>query len=221
MPIESYTHSVQDVITDVTRQFGDEAEIQVSSSDVIRWVNSAQAEIFQVNSTINEVVATTNITNGQDKYPVISDPAFANLNTIHNILIDGKPIQNLEFNDALKYIVGSNLEATGDPTIWYLKAGVLNFWPVPDRDISNGLTIYFNKRPARVTSAGDSLGIPDNFYNGLLQLVMSYAYEMDENPAMAQMKTQQAEKSINIQQNQTTPQTQYFPTIQLDPEDYI
>lgn len=221
MTIESYTHSVQDIITDVTRQFGDEAEIQINSADIIRWTNSAQAEIFQLNSTINEVVATTNVTNGQDKYPVLADTAFANLNNIHSILIDGKPIQNLEFNDALKYIVGSDLDATGDPTIWYLKAGVLNLWPVPDRTITGGLTIYFNRKPAKVTGAGDMLGVPDNFYNAVLQLVLSYAYEMDENPQMAQMKSQQAEKSINIQQNQTTPQSQYFPTIQLDPEDYL
>jgi hypothetical protein len=221
MAFEVYTHTVQDVITDVTRQFGDEAEIQINSADIIRWTNSAQAEIFQLNSTINEVAATADIVNDQDKYPILSDPAFTNLNSIHSILVDGKPLDNLEFNDALRYIVGSDLDATGDPTIWYLKAGILHFWPKPDRDIPDGFTIYFNRKPAKVTGAGDSLGIPDNFYNAVLQLVLSYAYEMDENPQMAQMKTQQAEKSINIQQNQTTPQTQYFPTIQVNPEDYI
>jgi hypothetical protein len=221
MTIESYTHTVQDVITDVTRQFGDEAEIQINSADIVRWVNSAQAEIFQLNSTINEVAATANIVNNQDKYPILSDPAFLNLNNIHSILVDGKPIKNMEFNDALNYIVDGEDDDHGDPTIWYLKAGILHFWPKPDRDITNGFTIYFNRKPAKVTGAGDSLGIPDNFYNAVLQLVLSYAYEMDENPQMAQMKTQQAEKSINIQQNQTTPQSQYYPTIQLDPEDYI
>lgn len=221
MTIESYTHSVQDVITDVTRQFGDEAEVQINSSDIVRWVNSAQAEIFQLNSTINEVVATANVNSGQDTYPVLADSAFANLNNIHSILVNGKPIKNLEFNDALNYIIGSDQDATGDPTIWYLKAGVLKLWPVPDKTYTNGLTIYFNRKPAKVTGAGDMLGIPDNFYNAVLQLVMSYAYEMDENPQMAQMKSQQAEKSINIQQNQTTPQSQYFPTIQVDPEDYL
>jgi hypothetical protein len=221
MAFEVYTHTVQDVITDVTRQFGDEAEIQINSADIIRWTNSAQAEIFQLNSTINEVAATADIVNDQDKYPILSDPAFTNLNSIHSILVDGKPLDNLEFNDALKYIIGSDLDATGNPTIWYLKAGILHFWPKPDRDIPDGFTIYFNRKPAKVTGAGDSLGIPDNFYNAVLQLVLSYAYEMDENPQMAQMKTQQAEKSINIQQNQTTPQTQYFPTIQLNPEDYL
>jgi hypothetical protein len=221
MAFEVYTHTVQDVITDVTRQFGDEAEIQINSADIVRWTNSAQAEIFQLNSTINEVAATADIVNAQDKYPILSDAAFTNLNTIHSILVDGKPLDNLEFNDALRYIVGSDLDATGDPTIWYLKAGILHFWPKPDRDIPDGFTIYFNRKPAKVTGAGDSLGIPDNFYNAVLQLVLSYAYEMDENPQMAQMKTQQAEKSINIQQNQTTPQTQYFPTIQVNPEDYI
>lgn len=221
MPIESYTYSVQDIITDLSRQFGDEAEIQISSSDIIRWVNSAQREIISTNTTINEVVATADIVNGQDKYPLLSDPAFANMQNIHSILFEGIPLEKMEFNDALKYIIDGKDDDHGDPKIWYIKAGILHFWPKPDRDITDGYTIYFNRAPAKVTSAGDPLGIPDNFYNALLQLVSSYAYEMDENPQMAQMKIQQAEKSINIQQNQTTVHSQYFPTIQPDPEDYI
>ena len=221
MPIESYTHSVQDVITDITRQFGDEAEIQINSADIIRWVNSAQREIIQTNTTINEVAATSDIVSGQDKYPVLNDPAFANVQNIHSVLFDGRPLEKMEFNDALKYIIDGADDDHGDPKIWYLKAGILHFWPKPDRSIDNGYTIYFNRAPAKVTGSGDMLGIPDNFYNAVLQLVMSYAYEMDENPQMAQMKIQQAEKSINIQQNQTTSHSQYFPTIQPDPEDYI
>ena len=221
MPIESYTHSVQDVITDITRQFGDEAEIQINSADIIRWVNSAQREIIQTNTTINEVAATSDIISGQDKYPVLNDPAFANVQNIHSVLFDGRPLEKMEFNDALKYIIDGADDDHGDPKIWYLKAGILHFWPKPNRSIDNGYTIYFNRAPAKVTGSGDMLGIPDNFYNAVLQLVMSYAYEMDENPQMAQMKIQQAEKSINIQQNQTTSHSQYFPTIQPDPEDYI
>ena len=221
MPIESYTHSVQDVITDITRQFGDEAEIQINSADIIRWVNNAQREIIQTNTTINEVAATSDIVSGQDKYPVLNDPAFANVQNIHSVLFDGRPLEKMEFNDALKYIIDGADDDHGDPKIWYLKAGILHFWPKPDRSIDNGYTIYFNRAPAKVTGSGDMLGIPDNFYNAVLQLVMSYAYEMDENPQMAQMKIQQAEKSINIQQNQTTSHSQYFPTIQPDPEDYI
>lgn len=221
MPLETYTHSVQDVIDDVTRQFGDEAEIQISSSDIIRWVNNAQREITQTNTTINEAVATSNIVANQTSYALLSDPAFANMLNIQTILFEGAPLKNMEFNDALKYIIDGKDDDHGDPTIWYIKAGLLHFWPVPDRSITNGFSIYFNKAPVKVTGAGDMLSVPDNFYNAVLQLVMGYAYEMDENPQMAQMKQQQAAQSINIQQNQTISQMQYFPTIQQDPEDYI
>jgi hypothetical protein len=219
MAIESYTRTVQEVIEAVTRQVGDEAEIQFQQADIIRWVNQAQLEITIKNNTINEVSAVTNIIAGQDKYPILSDAAFADLNKINTILFDGRPLKNLNFQEAMEYIIGNSSDGT--PSIWYVKTGVLSLWPKPDVAITGGLTIYYNKKPAKVTSAGDTLGVPDSFFNAVIQYVTGQAQEMDENWQAAAVKQQQFEVSVNSQQYMTVEQTAYYPSIIQDPEDFI
>jgi hypothetical protein len=220
MSIEAYTRTAQEVIEAVTRQVGDEAEIQFTQADIIRWINQGQLEISIKNSTINEASAVTNIVSGQDKYPILTDVAFADLNKLQTILYDGRPLKNLTFSEAMDYIIDGDSDS-GTPTIWYVKTGVLNLWPKPDKAIAGGLTIYYNKRPKKITSAGDILGVPDSFFNAVLQYVIAQAMELDENYQAAGVKLQQFEVSVNSQQYMTVEQSASYPTIQTDPEDFI
>jgi hypothetical protein len=219
MSIEAYTRTAQEVIEAVTRQVGDEAEVQFSQSDIIRWINQGQLEISIKNSTINEAMAVTNIVANQDKYPILADAAFADLNKLQTILYDGYPLKNMTFTEAMDYIINGE-ENSGTPTIWYVKTGVLNLWPKPDTAITGGLTIYYNKRPAKITSAGQFLSVPDSFFNAILQYVIGQALELDENWQAAGVKQQQFEVSVNSQQYMTVDQSASYPTIQADPEDF-
>jgi hypothetical protein len=219
MAIESYTRTAQEVFDAVTRQVGDEAEIQFTTSDIVRWVNQGQLEIVIKNSTINEASAVTNIVAGQDKYPILSDAAFAELNKVNTILYDGRPLKNLTFQEAMEYIIGN--ASDGTPSIWYIKTGVLNLWPKPNTDITGGLTIYYTKKPKKITTLGEILSVPDTFFNAILQYVISQAMEMDENWQAAAVKAQQFEVSVNTQQYMSVEQTAYYPSIIADPEDYI
>jgi hypothetical protein len=219
MAIESYTRTAQEVFDAVTRQVGDEAEIQFTTSDIVRWVNQGQLEIVIKNSTINEASAVTNIVSGQDKYPILSDAAFAELNKVNTILYDGRPLKNLTFQEAMEYIIGN--ASDGIPSIWYIKTGVLNLWPKPNTNITGGLTIYYTKKPKKITTLGEILSVPDTFFNAILQYVISQAMEMDENWQAAAVKAQQFEVSVNTQQYMSVEQTAYYPSIIADPEDYI
>lgn len=222
MAIEKYSRTVQEIITAVSRQFGDEAEIQINGSDIIRWINQAQLEIAIANDTINEGMATASIIQDQDKYPLLTDPAFSDVARVHTVLYKGRPVKNVSFNEALTYIIGQDSSiSSGTPEIWYIKSGVLNFWPPPNENVSDGFTVYFTRTPKSVESAGSFLSVPDTFYNAVLQYVIAQAMELDENFQAAGIKLQQFEKSVNLQQNETVEQNGYFPSITQDPEDYL
>lgn len=220
MAVESYTHIVQEIITHVTRQFGDEAEIQIDSSDIIRWINAGQREIISNNTTINAAVAVADVSVGKSAYPLESDIAFKGIQNISSVLVNGTPLQGMTFQEALVYLKNGDTVRTGRPTLWYQQAGLLNIWPSPSEDTTGGLQIYFTKAPDVITASGDAIGVPDNFYNALVQYVMQQAYELDENFQAAAAKQQQFDKSVNSQHNQTDVQTAFFPTIQGDPEDW-
>lgn len=221
MALERYTRTVQEVVTAVNRQFGDEAEIQVSSADIIRWINQAQNEIVISNTTINEGMASADIVQDQDKYPILSDPAFADVARVHTVLYQGRPVKNISFQEALAFIGKSTSDGSGSPQLYYIKNGTLVFFPVPDTNVPGGLTLHFTKTPKAVVTVGDKLTVPDTFYNAILQYVIAQAQELDENWQAAQVKLQQFEKSVNIQQNETIEQEGYYPSITQDYEDYI
>lgn len=222
MAIEKYSRTAQEIITATNRQFGDEAETQISTSDIVRWINQAQLEIAIANDTINEGMATADIVQDKDKYPLLDDPAFSDVARVHTVLYKGRPVKNVSFQEALTYIISQDSSiSSGTPEIWYIKNGVLNFWPPPDEGLEDGYTVYFTRTPAPVTSAGSFLSVPDTFYNAVLQYVIAQAMELDENFQAAGIKLQQFEKSVNIQQNETVEQNGYFPSITQDPEDYM
>lgn len=216
---ESTTKTVDDVIKDVQRQFGDESEVQIDSADIIRWVNNGQRDIVTNNVELNAVKAVTNIVANQQTYPILSDPAFKDLLTVRSIRFKEKKLRSITFQEAEDYMVTNPQNAEGEPELWYVYAGEVNLYPIPQEPVEGGLTVFFTKAPAKITSSSDLLGIPDSYYNALVDYAMSKAYELDENANMSQLKTAQYEKSLNIQQNRTTPQTADFPTIRVEVED--
>lgn len=223
MPIERYTRTAKHIIDAVVRQFGDEAQIQIGTPDIIRWINQGQRDIVQTNTTINESAVSAPIVQDQETYPINTDPIFKDVLNIHTVMVNSVPLKNVTFQEALTYIInGGTLQGeSGTSTIWYIKAGLLHLWPIPNKSIASGLKIYFTKAPTEVTVQSDFLSVPDNFYNSLLQYVMQQAYELDENFQAASAKNAQYKESLGLQQNQTLPQQEFFPMIMTDPEDYM
>lgn len=216
---EVATRTADDVIKDITRQFGDESEVQIDSADIIRWINNGQREIVTNNTEINAVKAVTDIVANQDSYPILTDPAFKDLLTIRSIRYKEKKLRSITFQEAEEFMVTSTENAGGEPELWYTYTGNIHLYPIPESPVEAGLSIFFTKAPARVTSSSDTLSIPDSYYNALVDYCLSKAYELDENANMSQLKTAQFEKSINVQQNRTLPQTADFPTIRLEIDD--
>lgn len=219
MAIEKKSRTVQDVKNNIERQFGDEAGVQLSTSDIIRWVNDGMQEIANTNTTINQKKATTDIVQGQDLYS-LSDVAFTGIARINSVRVNGIPCTPITFQEAEKYLVNtSSSTANGTPNMWYEDANDLRLFPIPDAAIAGGLQIYFTTVPAVVSALGDTLDIPDSYFNALCQYVMTQAYEMDENFQAAQYAQAKFDKSLGLRQNDTNIQEKSFPTILIEPED--
>jgi hypothetical protein len=223
MSIETKTRVVSDVITYVERQFGDEAGVQVTSSDIIRWINAGQREIAENNLNINATSASTDIIQNQNAYPLATDPNLPNINRIRSVRFNGSALNAVTFEQAENFLLYNNQYPPeyGDPSDWWEDAGTLYLYPTPNLNYPKALTIHFTTVPKPVALATDTLDIPDSYFNTLIQYVMGQAYELDENFQAAQVKEQQFEKSLGILANRTESQDNTFPCITLDPEDMI
>lgn len=201
------THTVQDVITDVTRQFGDESGVQVTEADVVRWVNEAQLYIGSKTKFLKSKINVT--TDNTNQYSLTN----LNIYQVESIHYDGTPVRNMAFPETEEYILSADpdLVESGDPAIWYEWAGTWSFWPKPPS--GQTATIYITKMPDSVVLGG-TLTVPDIYYPDLLNYVMQKAYELDEDFQNSQIKQRQISDSLNEKIEETrTAQSMTYSTI--------
>lgn len=205
------TRTVQEVLTAVQRQFGDESGVQLENTDVIRWVNDAQ-DVIVAKTKVLKAKSTIAATAEQASY-TFPDEEIYQIESIH---YNGMRIPNMNFPEAEEYIFASDPqnEATGNPALWYEWAGTFTFWPKPD-DTKN-IDLYFTKRPTKVTTLTDILSLPDRYYQDVVRYVLQQAYEMDEDLGNAQAKGAQFEQSINeFSEENRTAQNMTYSTITI------
>lgn len=211
----SITKTAGDVAEYVKRQFGDESGVQITDADVIRWVNSGQDEIFRRNEPI-KASSTTNIVQGQHTYQMPPDVL-----KVQSLQYNGKPIRSMSFQEAEEYLLDEDPKRiqTGVPEVWFEWGGDFTFWPTPDANVVNGLSIKYVKAPTPVVNSASPLATPDTYYNRLLEYVLQQAYELDENWAAAESKAQQFGQNLEQQNGNDSVRANVYPRITVLEED--
>lgn len=211
------TIRVEEISKYVKRTFGDEADVQISDEDIIRWVNAGQRELSTRNNILRGI-ATADLVHQQTEYDLSGIPILK-IQTLH---ISGKPIENRSFQHAEEYLLSADPERLqeGIPQIWFKWGNTINFWPKPDKDIPGGIKIFYIAMPSEVQAITDVLSIPDEYYNRIVEYVLSQAYELDEDPETSNLKLQQFTDGLSRNAgDHDRPQNETYSTITILPED--
>jgi len=211
MPVDIITKSAQDVITDVKRTFGDESGVQITDSDIIRWINAAQLEVAMRNPEVLPAMVLINATAGQADYPLLAN--IPNVLTIQSIHYNNKPVKHMQFQEAEQFLMGEEANyGSTSPDFWYERAGVITFFPPSSETVAAAIKVYYNKRPEVVTS-NTLLSLSDHYYNGILAYVLEQAYLLDENPQLAGVVAAKFDQNVTRMQERTATQSDYYPFI--------
>lgn len=215
MTIESYTRSFNEVASAVKRQFGDESGVEITDSDIARWVDDAQREIMLNNPDINAAMTQINVVAGQSAYPIGQHiPDIFSIQAVH---YDGQYIEHFTFVEAQKYIISKKAES-GPPLLWFERSGVINLYPKPQDDNELGLTVFYNKVPQRVEQNG-SLTVPDSYFKSVVDFCLTQAYMLDENPQLAAVTDGSFSQGMMLRANKSDQNSNTYPTITFMPED--
>lgn len=213
--------NVQDVATRIRRTFGDDAGVQITDADVLRWVNDAQLEIVKENEELLETVGTADIVIGQADYSTPTD-----LNVLRSCMYNNFRIRGLSFAQFNEYIDGFKAPqaqggfGNGTPEVYMLYGGLITLFPTPNQSITGGLRIYYSKYPPSVGNLADGLGVPDRYHNSVVDYCLKVAYEMDENLWMVDMKDASFKETIQkLKAQEKSSTTEYYPSITTLPED--
>lgn len=213
--------NVADVVLRVKRIFGDEAGVQITDQDIIRWINDGQEEVAVGNEGLLETTSQADIVLGQMDYDTPSD-----MSVLRGLKYKGYRLKYMSMAEFNEYIDGYRAESGVSPygpgipeifTVWDLKITV---FPKPNQSVTNGLTIDYIKHPASVATLADALGLPVQYHKAIVDYCLQQAYELDEDIQKAQMKKSEFdEKMMKLNDRNKWISQEYYPRITTLPED--
>jgi hypothetical protein len=213
--------NVTDVANRVRRTFGDDAGVQVTDEDILRWINDAQLQISVDNEELLETTATTDIVASVADYSIPT-----NMNVLRSCMYNNFRIRGLSFAQFNEYIDGFKATSSqggfgnGAPEVFMVYGGTITLFPTPSQSITGGLKIYYSKHPESVGNLADALTVPDRYHNSVVEYCLKMAYEMDENPDMAAYKKGEFASQVQkLKDQEKWTSTEYYPTITTLPQD--
>lgn len=189
--------NVQDIVTRVRSQFGDATGIQVSNQDIFNWINDGMRDICYAANLI-QTRASADVKLGQMDYNWPDDVL-----TIFNIKHNGIVLTSLTIEERDMFLENADaatIQTTlGVPSHYWIWADTITLYPTPSEDLESGLVAYYTRTASPILSVNDSLDskFPLSFHNALLDRVLQWAYEKDENWQAAQVKEGQFSTNVS------------------------
>ena len=215
--------TVLDVKTRVKRKFGDEAGVQLTDADILRFINDAQRRIVARNDSLLEKTSTANSVVSQQEYTLPTDLLkFKSMSYKGSADTSYQIMQGMTLNELNLYIDGwdSNTVTNGIPFIYAIHAGKFLVYPTPNSAVVAAFKIYYCRKPTDVSLDADSLDLPELYHDTVVDLVLQDAYEMDEDWNAAAAKSAQTNQSIDrLKDSDEWTKRDTYPVITIRPED--
>lgn len=221
MAAEIFTKTSKDVADRVRAIFGDTSGAQIDDETMLRWINDGQQEIVNNNAILKDTKITS-IVAGTSDYSFPTD----RVQYIEAVYVDGRPIKNLSPQETREYILSQDpsKSAVADvPEVWYERAGLISFYPTPNKDFVNGFKLEYVKMPTAVTSIATDriLSVPDRYLNELVNYCTAQALELDENYTAAEYKSKQFRDGLDrLSMKENISQFDLYVQVMPDPDDY-
>lgn len=208
-----------DIANRVKRQFGDQAGIQITDTDIIRWINDAQEDIANDNQGLLEATGVADIVSGQQDYSLPAD-----FSMLRSLQYNGVHLQKLSFNEFNEYIDGFKktnppLYGNGIPDSFMVWNNTVTMFPTPNQSIVGGLTIYYIRHPTQIASFSDAITVPVQYHSAIVDFVLQKAYELDEDMQKANVKKGEFDQRVMKMNGRNEETQEYYPTITTLPED--
>jgi hypothetical protein len=215
---------VSDIITRVRRTFGDEAAVQVTDADVIRWINDAQVEIVKHNDGALQKSGLVNLVTGQSQYTMPADLFILRSlkyklpNMTSFSILKYQSIQ--QFDESIDGWDGT-LYGNGAPEFFTVSEGAVILFPPPDQSMASGLKVIYNQKPTDVASSVDALALPLIYHNTVVKYCLWQASLLDEDhePAMMYRSDFQADMDLLLTR-ETTEAVATYPVITVLADDW-
>ena len=201
---------VQDVIDRVLKQFGDEASVQITQTDIIRWINDGTKEIAIKNNLL-QTTALQNVTAGTNTYNFPSD-----MLAMQAMYYDKLKIAFMKRSEYDVYVNANDPQEvqTGVPYMWTRWGTQFTLYPKPSSDLTNGIKILYIQVPGDVSLPADTLSFSNQYHNRIVEYVLQQCYETDEDwDASTQKQAQFNDGLDTLKAKEEFVERETYPTI--------
>lgn len=202
---------ISEVQTRVSRQFGDPANAQFDSEDVLRWINDGIIDL-SINNDLAQATATVALSSGVNTVNLPTDLLILKSVKLNGRKLDGTSQQEA---DETWDINGNN----GVPTAFYVWMNKLYLYPTPN--ISAQLSVNYTQTVTLDGSDDVELPLPVQYHTRIVEYCLAQAAELNGDPNQYQLKKGEFLRNTAEIRNSTDNTDQdYYPSITASPADY-
>ena len=208
---------VSDIVVRVRRIFGDEAAVQVTDDDIMRWINDGQVEVIKNNDGALQKTDLLDLVATQSVYTLPTDMFI--LRSLRYKYTDMSSFSALryknmqEFDDSVDGWDGT-LYSNAHPLYFTMYEGSVTLFPTPDQSATDGLKVLYNQKPTDVNDVTDVLSLPLIYHNSIVKYCMWQASLLDEDHQPAVMYQGNFQEDMDkLKARETTDTVERYQTI--------
>jgi hypothetical protein len=200
---------LSDIIKRVQRQFGDDVQAQITTDDIVRWVNDACLEIVTNNHTNQgSSIGNSPVEAGKDTYNLPAD-----LYLLRAVRVNGKIVRGTTYEQLAATYFGRLSDTgepyEGDPEWYWVDAGKLRLVPTPNTSLGS-VDIMYVKRPDVLTASMLTIepDVPTEYHPRIVEYCIAQAAELDDNMQSYQLKMSEFQTNLTkLKQNGEQPES--------------
>lgn len=196
--------SVTDIFNRVKRTFGDESGVQITDTDIIRWINDAQREAVMQNEGLLQTIGYISSVAGTKEYTYPVD-LFVLQHVYYRESATGsyyllKYVTLKEFSEYVDGWDGSTFQSV--PLVYTQQQdGKLIIFPTPSSSVANGIKLIYSRYAADISTSSDPIDLPPYLHTYVANYCLMQAYELDEDWESATRKSSQIQGDLNFNNN--------------------
>ena len=198
--------TIADVIARVTSTFGDEAGIQITQADIIRWINDAQREAVMQNEGLLMTVDYVASVAETQEYTLPTD-----LYVLHHmycretITSPYYALKWMPLKDFSEYLAGWDGSSFKGVPLVYTNQESDKFvvFPKPEASVADGFKLIYSRYSVDVVDVNSDIDLPPYLHSFVVNFVLMQAYEKDEDWESAGRKATQIQGDLDFNNNKT------------------
>jgi hypothetical protein len=189
----------------VKRQFGDEAQVQISDVDIIRWVNDGQRHIVMHNNNLNRRITVGTLYKDQADYLLpenlfnLNSISVKNTNSLSYFHIKG--VSKFEFDQNINGWDGTAVSGSSTPYLYFKFGQSISLFPTPNSNVVDGLKIDYARFSDDLANNDDVIDLPIEYHSAIVDYCLQQAYELDEDWQASAAKAGQVQNTLHVNRN--------------------